>query len=143
VRRHAFRGLAPDHGPSDPHPTAGATAVGARPLLVAYNVWLRAADLATARSVALAARRPDLRALGLQVGDRLQVSMNLVEPLRLGPAQAYDLVRDLARQAGAELDGAELVGLVPAAVLDAVPRQRWSELDLAADRTIEARLAAR
>jgi glutamate formiminotransferase / 5-formyltetrahydrofolate cyclo-ligase len=143
VRRHAFGGLAPDRGPSEPHRTAGAAAVGARPVLVAYNVWLRGADLATARSVALAARRPALRALGLQVGDRLQVSMNLVDPQALGPAEAYDLVRDLARQAGTGVDGAELVGLVPQAVLEAVPSQRWRELDLAPDRTIDARLAAR
>jgi glutamate formiminotransferase len=143
VRRTAFRGLAPDAGPPAPHPTAGATAVGARPLLVAYNLWLRDADLAAARSIALAARRPALRALGLQVGARLQVSMNLVDPLRLGPADAYDLVAALAAPTGAAVEGAELVGLVPQAVLDAVPQERWADLDLGADRTIEARLAAR
>jgi glutamate formiminotransferase / 5-formyltetrahydrofolate cyclo-ligase len=143
VRRHAFRALAPDRGPAVAHPTAGATAAGARPPLVAYNVWLRDADLATARAVAVAARRPDLRALGLQVGERVQVSMNLVAPERLGPAAAYDLVAGLATQAGARAARAELVGLVPRAVLDAVPARRWTELDLAEDRTIEARLAAR
>ena len=143
VRRRAFRDLAPDTGPAVPHPTAGATAVGARPLLVAYNVWLRHADLDAARAAAAAARRPGLRALGLQVGPRVQVSMNLVDPLRLGPADAYDIVAEVAAAAGVEVAGAELVGLLPRAALDAVPRQRWTELDLAADRTIEARLAAR
>jgi glutamate formiminotransferase len=143
VRRRAFRDLAPDTGPPAPHPTAGACAVGARPPLVAYNVWLEGGDLAAARAIAAAARRPVLRALGLQVGDRLQVSMNLVAPAELGPADAYDVVRALAVERGTSLAGAELVGLLPAAVLDAVPRSRWDELDLADDRTIEARLARR
>jgi glutamate formiminotransferase / 5-formyltetrahydrofolate cyclo-ligase len=76
--------------------------------------------------------------LGLQVGDEVQVSMNLIAPNRLGPAQAWDAVA-----AHAPVAKAELVGLVPRAVLDATPPERWARLDLAADRTIEARLAAR
>ena len=143
IRRHAFRGLDPDHGPRDPHPTAGATAVGARAPLVAYNVWLEAGDLAAARAIARAARRPELRALGLQLGDRVQVSMNLVAPERLGPAAAYDLVSELAGSVGAVAGGAELVGLLPRRILTAIPPDRWSELDLAEDRTIEARAAPR
>jgi glutamate formiminotransferase len=136
VRRGAFTTLAPTTGPDRPHPRAGAVAVGARPVLVAYNVWLAEPDLATARSVAAAVRGPHLRALGLQVGDRVQVSMNLIDPTELGPAAATDRVAALAPVAGCEL-----VGLVPRAVLDAVPRARWAALDLAEDRTIEARLA--
>ena len=144
VRRHGFRGLDPDHGPAAPHPTAGATAVGARPPLVAYNVWLDGtADLAAARAIAAGARRPDLRALGLQVGDRVQVSMNLVAPDHLDPAEAYDLVRGLAEQLGVGVAGAELVGLLPASVLRRIPARRWPELDLAEDRTIESRLTRR
>jgi glutamate formiminotransferase len=143
VRRRAFVDLAPDTGPPQPHPTAGACAVGARPPLVAYNVWLGTGDLAAGRAIAAAARRPGLRALGLQVGDRVQVSMNLVAPDQLGPADAYDLVRELAAARGAAVAGAELVGLVPEAVLRAVPRARWRELDLAEDRTLEARIARR
>jgi glutamate formiminotransferase len=69
--------------------------------------------------------------------------MNLIAPEELGPAAAYDLVRDEARAVGAEVEGAELVGLVPEVVLHAVSERRWPELDLAADRTIEARLAQR
>lgn len=140
VRRRAFRDLPPTDGPAVPHPTAGATAVGARPILVAYNVWLAAPALEIAQQVAVAARSPHLRALGLAVGDRLQVSMNLVEPATLGPAEAYDRVSRLAEGLGARVAGAELVGLLPDSVLAAVPRARWSELDLAEDRTIEARL---
>lgn len=138
VRRCAFDALAPDHGPPEPHPTAGAMAVGARPLLVAYNVWLAEPDLDDARRIAREVRGPQLRTLGLQVGDRVQVSMNLIEPDIIGPAEATDAVADRAAIAGSEL-----VGLVPRSALDAVPRERWSELDLAADRTIEARLGSR
>ncbi len=138
VRRDAFGSLAPDVGPPRPHPTAGATAVGARELLVAYNVWLAEPDVALARRVAAAVRGDGIRALGLPVGDRVQVSMNLIDPLRVGPAVAWDRVAELA-----EIAGAELVGLVPEAVLEGVSAGRWDELDLAADRTIEARLAAR
>jgi glutamate formiminotransferase len=100
-------------------------------------------DLAGARALATAVRAPGLRTLGLAVGDRLQVSMNLIDPLVLGPADAFDRVAAAATAVGAHVEGAELVGLVPEAVLAAVPRSRWSALDLAADRTIEARLAER
>lgn len=143
VRRTAFRSLRPDTGPPIPHATAGATAVGARPVLVAFNVWVAGTDLAGARRLANDVRRPGIRTLGLQAGDRLQVSMNLVDPYQVGPAAAFDAVAGAAAQAGAEVTGAELVGLVPDAVLRAVPHSRWEELDLADDRTIEARLDAR
>lgn len=135
VRRQAFRELAPDTGPPEPNPTAGAVAVGARPLLVAWNVYLAEADLALARRVATAIRGPHLRALGLPVGDRVQVSMNLIAPDVVGPAEAWDCVT-----AHAAVAGAELVGLVPQSVLDHTPRDRWPQLDLSADRTIESRL---
>jgi hypothetical protein len=79
-----------------------------------------------------------VRALGLLVGSRVQVSMNLVAPDQVGPAEAFDLV-----SAAAGVDGAELVGLLPRRVLERIEPARWSALDLGADRTIEARLAAR
>jgi glutamate formiminotransferase len=137
VRRLAFAELAPDRGPSRPHPTAGATAVGARPVLVAWNVWLAEPDLARAQRIAREIRGPRLRALGLPVGGRAQVSMNLVEPDELGPAEAWDLVAERGAVAGAEL-----VGLVPRSVLERIDPARWTELDLAEDKTIESRLAA-
>jgi glutamate formiminotransferase / 5-formyltetrahydrofolate cyclo-ligase len=138
VRRLAFGELRPDCGPASPHPTAGACAVGARGVLVAFNLWLASPDLALARRVATAVRGDGIRALGLPVGDRVQVSMNLIDPFRVGPAEAWDRVA-----ATAEVAGAELVGLVPAAVLDATPAERWAQLDLSPDRTIESRLARR
>ena len=122
VRRHAFTGLVPDTGGPVAHPTAGAICAGARPVLVAYNVWLAdGVDVATARRVAREIRGPALRALGLDVGGRAQVSRNLVEPARVGPAEAYD-----AAAARAPVERAELVGMVPEEVLRAVPMDRWA-----------------
>jgi glutamate formiminotransferase len=143
VRRSAFHPLLPDTGPPSPHPTAGATAVGQRGVLVAYNVWITGVDAPAARRIAAAVRTGEIRALGLEVGPRLQVSMNLVDPRNVGPAQAHDRVSAAARDAGAVVEGAELVGLIPAEVLAAVPKHRWSALDLSPDQTIEARLGAR
>lgn len=138
VRRHAFADIQPDMGPAVAHPRAGAVCVGVRNPLVAYNVWLRDNDVATARAVAAAVRNPSLRTLGLQVGERVQVSMNLVEPMELGPMQAFDAVSELA-----PTDGAELVGLVPRGVLDGIPASRWGQLDVSLEQTIEFRLAER
>jgi glutamate formiminotransferase len=137
VRRGAFATLAPDTGPPSPHPTAGACAVGAREVLVAYNLWLAASDLTTAKAIAEAIRSPAVRALGLQVGDAVQVSCNLIAPREVGPADVHDLVASRA-----DVSRAELVGLVPRDVLLAVPRVRWDALDLSEDDTIEARVEA-
>ncbi len=141
VRRRAFRDLAPDTGPSAPHPSAGACAVGARPVLIAYNLWLATGDVAVAKAVAAEARRPSLRTLGLDVGDVTQVSCNLIDPGTLGPDEAYDIVGRLARRLGTDVTRAELVGLAPASVVERVPPDRRSTLDLDLERTIEARLA--
>ena len=138
VRRGAFTTLAPDVGPTHPHPTAGAVAVGARQLMLAWNLWLAEPDLALARSIASAVRAPGVRALGLQVGDEVQVSMNLIDPLVVGPSQVYDRVAGLA-----EVRRAELVGLIPRVLFDSVDADRRAQLDLTADRTIEQRLADR
>jgi glutamate formiminotransferase / 5-formyltetrahydrofolate cyclo-ligase len=135
VRRDAWRDLLPDSGPPAPHPTAGSAAVGSRPLLVAYNLWLADADLTRARRIAAGLRGPQVRALGLQVGARVQVSCNLIAPLQAGPGAAFDAVSSQAQVARAEL-----VGLVPQAVLDAEPPGRWAELGLDPSATIEARL---
>lgn len=139
VRRRAFVDLAPDAGPAVPHPTAGAVCAGAREVLVAYNLWLAPGmEPSVARAVAAAVRGPGVRALGLDVGGRAQVSTNLTDPLRVGPDLVYDAVA-----ARADVERAELVGLAPAAVVDAVDPRRRAELDVDPARTIEARLAAR
>lgn len=143
VRRHAFDVLAPDNGEPVPHPTAGAIAIGARPLLVAYNVWITGTDAVGARAIAAEVRGPGLRSLGLDVGGRFQISCNLTDPSVLGPAAAYDRIAAVAVRHRAMATGAELVGLVPHEVLAAVPEAEWPALDLSRERTIEARLDAR
>jgi glutamate formiminotransferase/glutamate formiminotransferase/formiminotetrahydrofolate cyclodeaminase len=118
------------------HPTAGRCAVGARPVLVAYNVWLAPpATIDDARRIAAAVRGPHVRALGFDVGGQPQVSCNLIEPAAVGPGALVDAV---ASRAG--IARTELVGLVPASVLHAEPPSRWPALDLDPSRTIEARL---
>jgi glutamate formiminotransferase len=135
IRGRAFASLTPDTGPAAPHPTAGAAAVGARSVLVAYNLWLAGSDLTTAREAAAAIRSSEVRALGMDVGGAVQVSCNLVEPGRVGPEAVHDMVAALAPVARAEL-----VGLIPAGLLAGIPPARWAELDLDPSRTIEARL---
>jgi hypothetical protein len=90
--------------------------------------------------VAASIRSREVRSLGLALGSQAQVSCNLVEPLRTGPADVYDeVLRQITALDGSVL-GAELVGLVPQVVLDAVPRARLAELGLSDDATVEARL---
>jgi glutamate formiminotransferase len=122
IRKHAFIDLLPDYGPANPHPTAGAMCVGARPILVAYNIWLKDSTLQTAKDICKQLRSDSVRTLGLQVG----------------PMAVYDAVAALA-----PIDRAELVGLVPARVLAEIPRSRWAELDLSNEKTIEWKLAQR
>jgi len=138
IRRHAFVDLAPDIGGGAPHPSAGATCVGARPVLIAYNLWLAEGDLGLARRIASELRGPAVRSAGFAVGTGIQVSCNLVAPWKVGPGDVYDQVARSAR-----IERAELVGLVPNEVLRATPVRRWTMLDLGEDSTIEARLADR
>ncbi|HUW02535.1 MAG TPA: hypothetical protein VMW08_09315 [Acidimicrobiales bacterium] len=138
VRRGAFAAIAPDTGPPQPHPTAGACCVGARGVMVAYNLWLADADRHMATELVRSIRSASVRALAIGVGTTVQVSTNLIAPDVTGPADVYDAVA-----ARADIARAELVGLAPASVLARIPERRWAELDLAADRTIEARLDAR
>jgi glutamate formiminotransferase / 5-formyltetrahydrofolate cyclo-ligase len=135
IRRAAFHDLAPDLGPSQPDPRSGAVCIGARLPLVAYNLVLADADLELGKEIAKSIRSRSVRALGLRVGADIQVSCNLVEPWIVGPAECYDAVATLA-----EVRAAELVGLVPREVLDGIGPNRYVQLDLGPDRTIEARL---
>jgi glutamate formiminotransferase len=144
IRRHAFGpppdGLRPDAGPLQPDPRHGATAVGARRVLVAYNVWVSSVEVA--RQVAPLMRGPAVRALGLAVGARAQVSCNLIDPDNYGPARLYDEVAALVGERGAVVEGGELVGLIPGAVLATVPPGRRAELGLSEEATVESRLPA-
>jgi len=135
IRRNAWRSLFPDRGPPRPHPTGGSVAVGLRPLMVAYNLWMARPDLAEARAIAAGLRSATVRTMAFSLAGQVQVSCNILSPLTMGPAEIYDLVA-----AQAPIERAELVGLVPAAVLEVVARDRWESLDLSESRTIEARL---
>jgi glutamate formiminotransferase len=118
---------APDLGGPALHPTAGATAVGVRPFLIAYNVNLATGDLSVARRIAGAVRArdgglPAVRALGLALERRrmTQVSMNLLDFRVTGLEAAFAAVAGLAADAGVEVVGSEIVGLVPEAALAGV-----------------------
>ncbi len=109
VRRTAFDPLQPDTGPRMPHPTAGACAVGARPVLVAYNVWVtdgdgggrdRSSALSVARAIAADLRRDEVRTLGLAVHGGAQVSFNLTDPSASPLAELYDAVAARATAQG-------------------------------------------
>lgn len=158
VRRGQYEGLKaeiaqhgrePDAGPSVMHPSAGATAVGARPFLIAYNINLASDDVDLAKRIARRVREsggglPRLQANGFEVREperghplRAQVSMNLLDfavtPLWL----VWDTVRDLAAEDGVELAESELIGLAPQAAFLAVADHVGAD---AAD-PIETRLA--
>lgn len=141
VRRHAWKDLMPDIGPTQPHRSAGAICVGARELLVAWNVWLSGISLAATREIAAAVRTHDIRTLGLQVGDYTQVSVNLVNPLTTGPDIAFEAIAERSHRAGATVVRSELVGLAPGAMVRSIDPQRWADLDLDEERTIESRRA--
>ena len=111
---------APDVGELRTHETAGAIVVGARPILIAFNVVLNSTDLSKARGIARAIRArsgglPYLKALGFQLHSRslVQVSMNLVNYHVTGMAEAYNAVKVEAEKLDLEINSAEIVGLVP------------------------------
>ncbi len=139
VRKEAFITLSPDFGPDRPDDEVGATAVGERPILLAWNMFVDGVDFAVVKRLASQLRRPGIRTLGLTVGPRFQVSCNLIDPAVSGPAVAYDALLELLPQ-GAAITECELVGLAPRAVLAAITPDRWSQLGLREELTIEAHL---
>jgi glutamate formiminotransferase / formiminotetrahydrofolate cyclodeaminase len=137
VREGQFEGLReligkdptkdPDYGPKAIHATAGATAVGARPILIAYNVDLATNDLSIAKKIAHLVRArdgglPTVKALGFELKDRsiVQVSMNLTDYKVSSISRAFDAVSKHASELGVSVVESEIVGLVPMdALLDA------------------------
>jgi glutamate formiminotransferase len=124
--RMAAGEVAPDFGPADPHPTAGATLVTARPPLAAFNVELDTADVEVARAVAARLREAGggiegVRAIGVELGDRAQVSTNVHDPATIPLAVVIERVRELAAAHGARPVAGEVVGLVPEAALRGLP----------------------
>ena len=165
IRRGGFEGLSkklavsekrPDFGPQQPHPTAGAVAVGARHLLVAFNVVLVTAEVTIARGIASAIREangglPGVKALGLSLASRnlAQVSMNLTQvPRNLAdviatttvPA-AFQAVNSEARRVGVRVLESEIVGLVPRMALDGATAADLLMQDDPRDLILETRIA--
>ena len=133
IRRGEFEGLAAkmsqqawaaDYGPSTPHQTAGATVIGARMPLIAYNINLATNRLDVAKKIASAIRMSSgglryVKAMGIPLEDRgiVQVSMNLTNYEKTPIFRVFDLVKREAARYGVSVLESEIVGLVPAAAL--------------------------
>jgi glutamate formiminotransferase len=135
ARRMAEDGWRPDFGEARPHPTAGATAIGARPILIAYNVNLDSDRLDVAKRIASVIRASGggldhLKAMGVRLDHRgvVQVSMNLTDYRRTAMATVFDAVSREALVDGVAVLESEIVGLVPS---DALPPDPVKRLKLA------------
>jgi glutamate formiminotransferase len=140
---------APDVGEPRLHPTAGACVVGARPLLIAYNVNLATGDIGLARRIARAVRERDgglsgLKALGFELASRgvVQVSMNLTGYEQTNLHHAFEAVRREAEKLGVEVLASEIVGLVPQASLDRAAEHFLKLENYSPDLVLENRIAA-
>ena len=133
IRRGEFEGLAvkmarsdwaPDFGPAAPHPSAGATVIGARMPLIAYNINLATDRLDVAKKIAAAIRHSSggfryVKAMGITLEDRgiVQVSMNLTNYEKTPMFRVFELVKREAARYGVSVLESEIIGLVPAAAL--------------------------
>ena len=133
IRRGEFEGLAakmaqpawaPDFGPATPHATAGATVIGARMPLIAYNINLATDRLDVAKKIASAIRMSSgglrfVKAMGIPLTDRgiVQVSMNLTNYEKTPIYRVFDLVKREAARYGVQVLESEIVGLIPSAAL--------------------------
>ncbi len=136
----------PDYGPSELG-SAGATVVGARAPLIAFNVYLTTEDVSIAKKIAKAIRHSSgglrfVKSVGLLVEGRAQVSMNLTDHSRTPIARVVEMIRRESARHGVAIHHSELVGLAPqAALLDAV--QWYLQLDqFDSDQVLETRLFA-
>lgn len=133
VRRGQFEGLReavlreparrPDVGGPNLHETAGASAVGARKFLIAFNLFLDTAEVAVARAIARDIRQSGgglagVKAMGVSAQGQAQVSMNITDFGRTPVGEAYAAVKEKARRHGAQPARAELIGLIPEAALE-------------------------
>jgi len=133
IRRGQFEGLAekmrdpqwaPDFGPAAPHPSAGASVVGARMPLIAYNINLGTSDLEVARRIARAIRFSSggyrfVKAMGVMLQERnlAQVSINMTDFRKTPLFRVFETVKAEAARHGVPVVGSEIVGLVPADAL--------------------------
>jgi glutamate formiminotransferase/formiminotetrahydrofolate cyclodeaminase len=156
VRRGEFEGLrdqigsdparVPDFGPNQIHPTAGAVAIGARPFLVAYNVYLGpATNLQVAKDVAKAVRHSTgglryVKALGLEVDGQAQVSMNLVDTEKTPLFRAFEMVKMEAAAQGVAATWSEIVGLVPERALHETAARHVQLRNFSSEMVLERRV---
>ena len=156
IRKGEFEGLRdrigrdpaadPDFGPRRIHPTAGATAIGARPFLVAFNIYLDSSDVAIAKEIAKQIRTssgglPAVQASGFEVAGQAQVSMNLLDIDTTSPAAVFAALAREVRARGVDVLKSEVVGLVPErAILGAAAAAL--KLPDAADHLLEAKIRA-
>ncbi|MBC7250844.1 MAG: glutamate formimidoyltransferase [Anaerolineae bacterium] len=155
VRRGEYEGIrreiatdpqrAPDFGPREMG-RAGATAIGVRPPLIAFNVYLTTDDVRIAQAIAKAVRHSSgglryVKALGLLVEGRAQVSMNLTDYRKTPIARVVELIRAEAARYGVAIAESEIIGLVPQeALLDAAVH--YLQLHrFSVDQVLENRLA--
>ena len=157
VRRGQFEGLRdelgtnperePDFGPNAIHASAGATAIGARPFLVAYNVYLGdASNLPLAKSIAKQVRESSggfraVKGLGLEVDGQAQVSMNLVDTDQTALHTVFDFIADKARAEGVEVTWSEIIGLVPERVLFDAAKDHLKLREFTPDQVLERQVA--
>jgi len=136
IRKGEYEGLAekmkdpqwkPDEGPDRFNPKFGATVVGARFPLVAYNINLKTKDLPLAQEIARKIRFkdggfPHVRAMGVDLKERgmVQVSMNLTDYRVTGIPKVYEFIKEEALKKGIEIEGSEIVGLIPLGALEGV-----------------------
>ncbi|MDD2912353.1 MAG: glutamate formimidoyltransferase [Candidatus Bipolaricaulis anaerobius] len=158
IRRGEFEGFAdkilqeewaPDFGERVLHATAGATAIGAREFLIAFNVNLGTADLKVAKAIARAVRGSSgglryVKALGVALADRgiVQVSMNLTNYKKTPLARALDLVRSEAARHGVAVVGTEIVGLVPEEALFSAADHYLRLERFSPDQVLERRISS-
>ena len=135
----------PDVGGPSLHPTAGASAVGARQLLIACNVYLNTANVGAARSIAREIRASSggmdgLKAMGVLVRGHAQVSMNITDFRATPISRVYQAVKSAAAKLGVQPEIVELIGLVPEAAVE--QDSEWIQMasNFSTARTLERRL---
>lgn len=138
----------PDELPDRPHPTGGVTCVGARPVLLAWNVFVRGVDLEDVRAVAASIRErgggfPGVRALGLRLEEqgRLQVSMNLEDPGRAPPMHVFRAIEAAVAERGGGVEETEVIGMIPDALVLPAAGDRLNLLGLSPARLLSRRVA--